>query len=124
MGEAARRIDLQSYEESIPQLTVWDLKPTLESFKHFTKRYEPCLYRKEQRKHFRAELRGLLSDLPRKTIEPIAFDHHQPDYLLQHFVGAGLWDDEKVLAEFHEQVVEESGDPHAGERARVQGLAG
>ncbi|MGH9785223.1 MAG: IS701 family transposase [Terriglobia bacterium] len=111
MAEAARHLDLESYEKSIPQLTVWQIKSTLEDFDRFVKRYDPFFYRKEQRGHFRTELRGLLSDLPRKTIEPIAFDHKQPDHPLQHFVGAGLWDDEKVLAEFHEHVVEEFGDP-------------
>ena len=111
MAEAARHLDRESYEKSIPQLTAWQIKPTLEKFDQFVKRYEPRFYCKQQHEHFRTELRGLLSDLPRKTLEPIALDHQQPDYLLQHFVGAGRWDDQKLLAEFHEHVVEEFGDP-------------
>jgi SRSO17 transposase len=43
-------------------------------------------------RHFRAYSRGLLSDLPRKTAEPIAIQAGTPPRNLQQFLKACLWD--------------------------------
>src|SRR5215470_13925381 len=64
----------------------------------FLQRYLPIFYRDEQREHARLVLHGRLSDLERKTSEPIARlagQHRKP---VQNFVGAGAWDDEAVLS--------------------------
>ena len=42
--------------------------------------------------HFRAYTRGLLSDLPRKTAEPLALAAGTPPRCLQQFLKACLWD--------------------------------
>lgn len=42
--------------------------------------------------HFRAYARGLLSDLPRKTAEPLALAAGTPPRCLQQFLKACLWD--------------------------------
>src|SRR3954453_13820228 len=42
--------------------------------------------------HFRSYTRGLLSDLPRKTAEPIALSAGTPARNLQQFLKACLWD--------------------------------
>jgi SRSO17 transposase len=42
--------------------------------------------------HFRAYARGLLSDLPRKTAEPVALAAGTPPRCLQQFLKACLWD--------------------------------
>lgn len=77
----------------------------------FLKRYLPLFYRAEQRELAAVVLQGKLSGLPRKTSEPIASlagRHRKP---VQHFVGAGCWDDERVLTELHQHAAEEVGDP-------------
>ena len=79
----------------------------------FLQRYLPLFYRHEQRALATVVLRGRLSDLERKTSEPIAHQagrHRKP---VQHFVGAGAWDDEAVMAELRRHVAEELGDPQA-----------
>src|SRR5829696_7244044 len=76
--------------------TVRDCGRQLE---RFLKRYLPLFYRKEQRLHAEAILRGKLTDLQRKTTEPIARRARLKRRPLQHFVGAGAWDDEAVLGE-------------------------
>jgi SRSO17 transposase len=79
----------------------------------FLRRYLPCFYRQEQRELARVILQGKLSNLQRKTAEPIAYAagrHRKP---VQHFVGAGAWDDEAVMAELRRHVAEELGDPEA-----------
>jgi SRSO17 transposase len=79
----------------------------------FLQRYLPRFYRVEQHQLARVVLQGKLSNLQRKTSEPIAYQagrHRKP---VQHFVGAGCWDDEAVMAELRQHVAAEVGDPDA-----------
>jgi SRSO17 transposase len=79
----------------------------------FLQRYLPRFYRVEQHELALVVLQGKLSNLQRKTSEPIAYQagrHRKP---VQHFVGAGGWDDEAVMAELRRHVAEELADPDA-----------
>jgi SRSO17 transposase len=79
----------------------------------FLRRYLPRFYRVEQQELARVVLQGKLSGLQRKTSEPIAYQagrHRKP---VQHFVGAGRWDDESVMAELRLHVAEALADPDA-----------
>jgi SRSO17 transposase len=77
----------------------------------FLQRYLPLFYRKEQRDLATLVIQGRLSGLQRKTSEPIARQAGRPRKPVQHFVGAGAWDDDAVLAELRHDVAEELGDP-------------
>lgn len=77
----------------------------------FLKRYLPCFRREEQRGHAAAFVRGLLSGLERKSVEPIARQAGIPRKNLQMFVGQGAWDDEAVASEMRRHVAEELGEP-------------
>ena len=77
----------------------------------FLKRYLPLFYRDEQRGHAAAFVRGLLSGLPRKSVEPIAAQADVPRKNLELFVGSGAWDDDKVVAELRRHVREELAEP-------------
>ncbi len=79
----------------------------------FIRRYLPCFYREEQRGHADTILRGKLTGLQRKTTEPIATQAGQKRRPLQHFVGAGRWDDPTVRTELRGHVREELGAPRA-----------
>src|SRR4051812_23494461 len=79
----------------------------------FLQRYLPRFYRVEQHALALVVLQGKLSNLPRKTAEPIAAQagrHRKP---VQHFVGAGRWDDDGVMAELRRHVAAECADPDA-----------
>jgi SRSO17 transposase len=79
----------------------------------FWQRYCPRFYRVEQHQLALVVLQGKLSNLQRKTSEPIAAlagRHRKP---VQHFVGAGGWDDEGVMAELRRHVAQECADPDA-----------
>jgi len=79
----------------------------------FLQRYLPRFYRLEQHELALVVLQGKLSNLQRKTSEPIAYQagrHRKP---VQHFVGAGRWDDEAVMAELRGHVAEDGADPDA-----------
>lgn len=81
-----------------------------EHLTQFVQRYLPCFYREEQGALAEVVLQGKLSNLQRKTSEPIAIQagrHRKP---VQHFVGAGRWDDAAVLAELRVHVREEIGE--------------
>jgi len=79
----------------------------------FLQRYLPRFYRVEQHELARVVLQGKLSDLQRKTSEPIAAQAGRPRKPVQHFVGAGCWDDEGVMAELRQHVAEELADDEA-----------
>ena len=79
----------------------------------FLQRYLPLFYRRELRDLATLVIQGRLSGLQRKTSEPIAHQagrHRKP---VQHFVGAGSWDDEAVMTELRRHVAEELGDANA-----------
>ena len=75
----------------------------------FLKRYLPLFYREEQRELAGVVLQGKLSGLQRKTSEPIAYAADRQRKPVQHFVGAGRWDDEAVMSELRRHVSEEIG---------------
>jgi len=89
-----------------------DVHACQEQLDHFLKRYLPLFYRRELRETAKLVVQGHLSGLERKTSEPIARQagrHRKP---VQHFVGAGAWDDEAVMAELRGHVAQEIGDPN------------
>ena len=79
----------------------------------FLRRYLPRFYRQEQRELATLVIQGRLSGLERKTSEPIAYLAGLQRKPVQHFVGAGAWDDEAVMVELRRHVAEQRGDPDA-----------
>ena len=79
----------------------------------FLQRYLPRFYRVEQHELARVVLEGKLSNLERKTAEPIAYQARRPRKPVQHFVGAGGWDDEAVMTELRQHVAQMWSDPDA-----------
>src|SRR5437764_10984514 len=79
----------------------------------FLHRYLPRFYRVEQHELVQVVLEGKLSTLQRKTSEPIAIQAGRPRKPVQHFVGAGGWDDEQVMAELRRHVAQALADPDA-----------
>jgi SRSO17 transposase len=97
-------------DAEVPPVAVASCLRRLEGF---LRRYLPRFYRVEQHELARVVLQGKLSGLQRKTSEPIAYQagrHRKP---VQHFVGAGCWDDEAVMAELRLHVAEALADPDA-----------
>jgi SRSO17 transposase len=79
----------------------------------FLQRYLPRFYREEQRALAEVVVQGKLSKLERKTAEPIAYLAGLERKPVQHFVGAGLWDDEAVMTALRQHVAQEWADPDA-----------
>ena len=92
-------------------IQVMDLKGILSSLKEFLDPFRKLMARAEQREHLEVFVGGLLSDLERKSVEPIASRLGLPRRPLQRFVGDGCWEDERVREEIRAQVAREIGDP-------------
>jgi SRSO17 transposase len=94
------------------EVSLDDVRSCRDHITRFLKRYLPLFYRQEQRAHAATFVRGLLSGLERKSVEPIAYQAGLPRKNLQMFVGQGAWDDEAVNAEMQRHVAEELAEPN------------
>jgi len=65
------------------------LRPRL---RKFLRRFDDCFLTDSTRDHLRVYVRGQLSDLPRKSIEPIAAAAGLPPKTLQQFLTLAKWD--------------------------------
>ena len=77
-----------------------------ERFTDFLARYVKHLGRKEHKEHLVAMEQGLLSDLDRKSIEPIAVAFEGVDCVrnLTHFMSDSKWDDEGMMHEYQDDL--------------------
>ena len=62
------------------------------AFAAYLGRYRGCFLQKRTAAHFDNYCRGLLSDLPRKTVEPIALEAGTAVRTLQEFLVTARWD--------------------------------
>jgi SRSO17 transposase len=79
----------------------------------FVTPFAASLDQPEQRHHAAQSMTGLLSKLPRKSGETIAYLHDCQRQGLQNFVGSAPWDHKPLLATLAEQVGEDIGEPDA-----------
>ena len=80
------------------------LKPELT---RYLKRFAGCFARKDTRAHMPVYVEGQLSDLPRKSVEPIALAAGAPVRTLQEFLSQHRWDEDAVRRRVHEIVAVE-----------------
>jgi SRSO17 transposase len=79
----------------------------------FVEPFSMSFHRPEQRRHAAEYMTGLLSKLPRKTGEAIAYLHDQERQGLQNFVGHAPWDHQPLLDTLALQVGAGLGEPDA-----------
>ncbi len=89
------------------------LQGLLGRLESFVEPFAVSLDQPEQRRHAAEYLTGLLSKLPRKSGEAIAYLHDRQRQGLQNFVGSIPWDHKPLLATLARQVGEELGEPDA-----------
>jgi SRSO17 transposase len=103
-------------------------KQIRQHFVEHIERYMGYLGNKQNRAHFIAMEKGLLSDLERKSIEPIAIAYEGSENVrnLTNFMGTSKWDSEGALGEYRVDIsgqlaheygmitVDESGFPKKG----------
>lgn len=95
--------------------------------REFLGEFDDCFGRSGPREHLRTYVSGQLSDLPRKSIEPIALAAKVPPRTLQYFLSSMQWDQQRmrdrtqwVVARDHAHpkaigVIDETGNPKKGQ---------
>jgi len=89
---------------------IRSLQPALAAL---LERFRPCFRRESTFTHWERYLLGLMADLKRKSIEPIALAAGVPVRTLQEFLALFAWDEERVSHLLQQQVMDE----HASDRA-------
>jgi SRSO17 transposase len=76
----------------------------------FQREFQDCFLRSEPRKNFFLYLSGLLSNLERKSIEPLALETGGGRVRsMQRFISDVPWDEERMLRRYHNLIREEIG---------------
>ena len=90
------------------KLRAKDIEAVAGELERYFEIYRPLFHRREAREAALVYLRGLLSQLPRKSVEPIALEllgsEASPVRVLQQFLSIGAWQDEPILREHWQQV--------------------
>lgn len=92
----------------IPQIR--SLKPKL---KKFLKRFDDCFPRKDTRVHLPTYISGQLSDIPEKSVEPIAINAGVAPRTLQEFLSQHHWDHDQLRDRLQHIVRDEHSAPHS-----------
>ncbi len=82
-------------------------------FNHYMNRFLDCFKRSEQVLHAFVYMKGLLSNLERKSVEPIALEYIENPRgprNLQHFMKNAQWDDEGAAKIYQEDLSEHLSD--------------
>jgi SRSO17 transposase len=87
-----------------------ELRAFLPELKTFMKRFDDCFVDRRSKKHLPVYLKGQLSNLDRKSVEPIALHADVPPRTLQQFLASACWDHERMRDRVQQIVVGE----HAG----------
>jgi SRSO17 transposase len=95
-------------------LAIQDITHLVEALRDYHGLYSPLFQRREQRQAAHTYLQGLLSELPRKSIEPmvLALEGVHPNAVraMQAFIRAGAWDDEALLSQHWKEVEKDLGE--------------
>ena len=86
------------------------LRPMLASF---LKRFDDCFARKDTRAHLSVYVNGQLSDLQRKSVEPMALAAEVPVRTLQEFISQHRWQEDLTRDRLQQIVAEEHAHPHS-----------
>ncbi len=86
------------------------MKPELT---RYLNRFADCFARKDTRAHLPVYVEGQLSDLPRKSAEPIALAAGVPVRTLQEFLSQLRWDEDALRTRLQKVVAAEHASPHS-----------
>ncbi len=81
-------------------------------FTAFLDRFGDCFSRKDTRAHLGVYVRGQLSDLPEKSVEPIALEAGVAPRTLQEFLSQLKWDEDRMRDRLQQDVAAEHAGPH------------
>jgi len=79
----------------------------------FLKHFDDCFQRKDTRAHLSVYVEGQLSDLKRKSVEPIALAADVPVRTLQEFLSQHRWQEDLARNRLQQIVAKEHAHPHS-----------
>lgn len=89
-----------------------DVETFVDELQGFHEEFRDCFSRREPRDNFFQYMVGQLSQLERKSIEPIALNVEDGKVrAMQFFVSDVVWDERKILSTYRSMVNEDMGDP-------------
>ncbi|MFQ5705626.1 MAG: IS701 family transposase [Gemmatimonadales bacterium] len=88
--------------------TILRIKPALTQYLH---EFDGCMGRRTNRRHLQTYVGGQLSDLQRKSVEPIADAAGESPRTLQEFLGRLIWDEGAVRDRLQRRVAQRHADP-------------
>jgi len=83
------------------------------TLKAFLKQFDDCFYRSQPTKHLFTYVRGQMSGLHRKSVEPIALQARTPPRTLQRFLSSVQWDHRRMRDRIQWFVAREHAHPKA-----------
>ena len=86
------------------------LKPLL---RRYLRNFDDCFGRSDTRSHLPVYVRGQLSDLPRKSVEPMALAAGLAPRTLQEFLSHLQWDERGMVNRLQRLVARDHGSSHA-----------
>ena len=89
---------------------ILSLKPALS---RYLAEFDDCFAKHETRSHLKEYVQGQLSDLPRKSVEPMAHLAEVPPRTLQEFLSLSDWDQERLRGRVQQMVARDHGDDQA-----------
>ena len=87
--------------------TVLEIKPALTEYLH---EFDDCFGRVTARRHLDSYVQGQLSNLKRKSVEPMAYAAGTPPRTLQEFLGLYRWDESAMRDRVQQLVAGRHGD--------------
>lgn len=89
---------------------IRELKPML---RRYLSEFDDCFARKDTRAHLSKYVEGQLSDLERKSVEPMALKVGVPVRTLQEFLSQHRWDNDRMRDRLQEIVVRDHTGPNS-----------
>jgi len=90
--------------------TILMIKPALT---HFLHQFDDCFGRCSTRRYLDLYVEGQLSDLERKSIEPMADYFAEPPRNLQQFLSLFRWDEQRMRDRLQQHIARHHGHPHS-----------
>jgi SRSO17 transposase len=95
------------------EMDITQIKGIGKELSAFLSQFDDCFSRSGSRQNLRAYVNGQLSDLPRKSIEPIALAANMPPRTLQCFLSILPWDHQRLRDKLQWNVADEHAHPSA-----------
>jgi SRSO17 transposase len=100
-------------KEMLMQVEPEDMKEVRRNLTKFLLEFRWCVNTKCNRAHVRTYVEGQISDLPRKSVEPIALAAGVAPRTLQEFLSLHQWDEQSVCRRVQRLVMRDHADPNA-----------